>query len=38
MLVDSEKARAQLMNRLRQDRFDGVLLISIDPGIRCRGS
>jgi DNA-binding LacI/PurR family transcriptional regulator len=31
MLVDSEKARAQLMNRLRQDRFDGVLLISIDP-------
>ncbi|MFC0547220.1 LacI family DNA-binding transcriptional regulator [Kutzneria chonburiensis] len=31
MLVDSEKARAQLMNRLKQDRFDGVLLISIDP-------
>lgn len=31
MLVDSEKARAQLMTRLRQDRFDGVLLISIDP-------
>jgi len=31
MLVDSEKARDQLMGRLRQDRFDGVLLISIDP-------
>jgi DNA-binding LacI/PurR family transcriptional regulator len=31
MLVDSEKARNQLMSRLRQDRFDGVLLISIDP-------
>ncbi|MFC0433720.1 LacI family DNA-binding transcriptional regulator [Kutzneria buriramensis] len=31
MLVDSEKARKQLVNRLRQDRFDGVLLISIDP-------
>jgi len=31
MLVDSEKARDQLLGRLRQDRFDGVLLISIDP-------
>jgi DNA-binding LacI/PurR family transcriptional regulator len=31
MLVDSEKARKQLVNRLRQDRYDGVLLISIDP-------
>ncbi|MFI9386295.1 LacI family DNA-binding transcriptional regulator [Kutzneria sp. NPDC052558] len=31
VLVDSDKARDQLMGRLRQDRFDGVLLISIDP-------
>jgi DNA-binding LacI/PurR family transcriptional regulator len=31
MLVDSTPARAGLVNHLRQDHVDGVLLISIDP-------
>jgi DNA-binding LacI/PurR family transcriptional regulator len=31
MLVDSDEARAGLVNRLRQDHIDGVLLISIYP-------